>query len=78
MAETPMTPEQLLLVGDPEYILLKRYGNSLKKLSERYPEGCPEHVRAQAFGLTEEQLKEEDRRIIACLADRMGVSSGNE
>jgi len=58
---------------DPDYIPLKRYKYSLSRLLERYPEGCPEHIAAEALGLSEEEFNEEYEKIVACLRAKMGV-----
>lgn len=51
--------------SDPDYIALARYDNSLTKLLERYPDGCPDHVAAKALGLTEEEYQARYEAIVA-------------
>lgn len=46
--------ERARLRTDPDYIVLKRFANSLRRLEERYPDGgCPDHLVAEALGMTE-------------------------
>jgi hypothetical protein len=40
-----------------DFIALKRFDFSLKKLLERYPDGAPAHVIAQALMISEEDLE---------------------
>lgn len=41
-----------LLTTDPDFICLPRYGGSLKRLLERYPDGVPDHIAAEALNTT--------------------------
>lgn len=50
-----MTEKELVLT-DPDFILIKRFDNSMKKLMERYPEGVPDKIIAQALGVDERRL----------------------
>lgn len=43
---------------NPDFILLKRYNYSLKKLLERHPNGVPNEVIEQALGLTSDEVAE--------------------
>jgi hypothetical protein len=65
---------QKILEESPDFINIKRYGNSLAKLEVRYPGGCPDHIIAKALGLTEEQTETRYQQIVACLRSEMGVS----
>jgi hypothetical protein len=62
-----------LLQFDPDFITLKRFDFSVKKLQERYPEGCPDHISAQALGLTPEEFQKKYQEIIENIKDEMGV-----
>lgn len=42
---------------DPDFIAIKRFDFSLKKALERYPDGAPDKVIAQALNMSEEELK---------------------
>lgn len=53
-----------LLNTDPDFIYSKRFDFSLKKLLDRYPEGAPTKVVAQALMMTEDELQELEQAII--------------
>jgi hypothetical protein len=61
------------LERDPDFVYLKRFDYSLKKVMLRYPDGCPTRVIAQALLLTEEDVEIMHQRIISRLQDLMGV-----
>jgi hypothetical protein len=42
---------------DEDFVNIKRFNYSLKKLLERYPEGAPVSVMAQALMIPEEELE---------------------
>lgn len=54
---------------DPDYVALKRFDYSLAKTLERYPEGCPPHILANALALTEAEVEAEYQRIVAKLKE---------
>jgi hypothetical protein len=58
---------------DPDFVYMNRYHNSIKELLDRYPDGCPDHIIASAFEITEEELEERFQRLILDLKVRMGV-----
>lgn len=58
---------------DPDFVYLKRFDYSLKKVMLRYPDGCPTRVIAQALLMTEEDVELMHKRIIAKLQELMGV-----
>jgi hypothetical protein len=60
---------------DPDYVALKRFEFSLLKLIDRYPEGCPDKVIAQALLVSEEEVEELYQKAIARLRLIMGVES---
>ena len=41
MSEAEM---QQQIATDPEFVNAKRFGNSVARLEERYPDGCPTHI----------------------------------
>jgi hypothetical protein len=65
--------EKLLLETEPDYIYFKRFYNSIRNLEKRYADGCPDHVIAKAFGITEEELEVKYAEIITRLRKLMGV-----
>lgn len=58
---------------EPDYVALKRFDYSLAKLLERYPDGCPDKVIAQALLVSEEEVEELYQTAIARLRIIMGV-----
>jgi hypothetical protein len=61
------------LQEDPNYIILKRYNFSIERLLERYPDGVPDHIIAEALDLTADELNQQYAEIISCLRDKMRV-----
>jgi hypothetical protein len=59
---------------EPDFISLKRFGFSIKKLKERYPEGVPDHISAQALDLDPQEFQEQYREIVEKLKIEMGVT----
>lgn len=55
------------LEQEPDFILIKRFGFSLKKLTERYSDGAPENIIAAALGITTEEVEQKYQNIIKCL-----------
>lgn len=70
-----MTTEQAkkLLVEDPNFVAIKRYGYSLTKMLERYPDGCPHRLIAQALLITEDDVQAMYDGIVLKLRARMKV-----
>lgn len=67
-----ITPEQQRrLEQDPDYILLTRYDNSLKRLLERYPDGAPDRIIGQAIGMSELEVQEAYEAIVRKLRRMM-------
>jgi hypothetical protein len=64
---------QNMLETLPDYIAVKRYGNSITALEKRYPEGAPAHIIAQALNITEEEVEIRYQKIISVLRAQMGV-----
>lgn len=45
------------LFNDPNFICIKRFDYSLKELLNKYPDGVPHRIIAQALHLTEPELE---------------------
>lgn len=52
------------LETDPDFILIRRFDYSLKKLVERYPDGAPDRIIAQALGIEEHEVQEIYRGVV--------------
>ena len=57
----------------PDYIAIKRYGNSLTALQKRYPDNIPSHIVALALELTEEAVEQRYQEIVTDLRTQMGI-----
>ena len=57
---------------DEDFVYVKRFDYSLSKLLERYPEGCPNRVIAQALMVTEDDVDAMYNDIVAKLRGRIG------
>jgi hypothetical protein len=70
-----MTPEEIRhkLATDEDYIPLKRFDYSLKKLLERYPDGVPDRIIAQSLLVEEEQVEVLYQEIVTKLQQLMKV-----
>lgn len=62
-----------MLANDPDYILTKRFGFSLKRLLERYPDGAPDGVIAVALGISEAEVERRYQNIVGILKGRVGA-----
>jgi hypothetical protein len=63
------------LEKDPDFVNLKRFDYSVSQLLEKYPQGCPERVIAQALLITDDDVKTLDRVITRKLKRIMGVKN---
>jgi hypothetical protein len=45
------------LIDDPDFVFLRRFDYSMKKVLERYPDGLPEKLISQALMLSEEEVE---------------------
>lgn len=63
---------------EPDFINLKRFEYSLEKVLERYPEGAPPRLIAQALLMTEEEVEELYQRTVLKLRDVMKVDADAE
>ncbi len=61
------------LLEDEDHILLKRFNYSIKETLERYPDGVPEHLIAQALGLDEHEVTQQYQEVIEQLRAIMKV-----
>jgi hypothetical protein len=68
-----MSESKNRITDDPDFINCKRFDFSLKKLLERYPEGCPTRIIANALMLTEAEVEELYEGAIERLRKLMGV-----
>ena len=46
------------LKKDPDFVVAPRFGNSLQRLVERFPEGVPDDICAKALNLTVEEIEQ--------------------
>lgn len=58
---------------EPDYVNVKRFGFSLARLKERYPDECPDGVVADAMMVPEDQVQVLYEGIAAKLRGIMGV-----
>ncbi len=63
------------LESDEDYVALKRFGYSLKQTLERYPDGLPTHLIAQALKMDEEEVEDRYEAIVAQLRELMKVDT---
>lgn len=62
-----------LIDTDPDFVNLKRFDYSLEKVLEKFPDGAPTRIIAQALMITEDEVEDEYERIIAKLRTAMKV-----
>jgi hypothetical protein len=63
-----------MLATDPDFVCMKRFGFSLKRLVARYPEGAPDSVIAQALNITEAEVERRYQNIVQVLRGNVGVA----
>lgn len=69
-----MTDEQKKMVAThPDYIASKRFGYSLAKLQERYPDGCPDRIIALVLLMDEAEVEALYQKIVQKLQLQMKV-----
>lgn len=61
------------IAEDPDFVNIKRFGHSLSKLLERYPDGAPTKVIAQAMLMTEQEVEEMYLKVVAKLRTALKV-----
>lgn len=59
---------------DQDFVALKRFDYSLEALLERYPDGCPDRVIAQALLISEPEVEELYQETVLKLRSIMGVT----
>ena len=59
----------------PDFVALKRFDFSLARVCERYPDGAPDHVVAQALMVTEDEVEGLYQEIAVKMRHLMGVGS---
>jgi hypothetical protein len=71
----PLTPEEQknMLETDPDFVMLKRFKQSLAEIEARYPEGAPDHIIAGALGMREGSVQKEYDRIVDKLRKGMEI-----
>jgi hypothetical protein len=57
---------------DPDFVLLKRFGYSLKRVLERYPDIVPDDIIAQALGITAPEVEFRYLGIVRALRGKVG------
>lgn len=70
-----MTADQAkqLVEQDPDFVAVKRYGYSLAALRDRYPDGAPDHIIAQALVMTEDEVGERKLAVIQKIRAALGI-----
>lgn len=63
---------------EPDFIALKRFEYSLQKLLQRYPDGCPDRIIANALLVAEEDVEEMYSSTVMKLRKLMGVENDEE
>lgn len=74
-----MTKQELVkykIENSPDWIAIKRFNYSLNKLLERYPDGVPDRIIAQALQINEEEVEIIYQKILSKLRNKMGVNEG--
>jgi len=61
------------IAEDPDFVNVKRFDNSLKKMLERYPDGAPPKAIAQALLMTEEEVEELYQQVVLKLRAALKV-----
>lgn len=58
---------------EPDFIALKRFDYSLAKALDRYPDGLPSPLIAQALDITEAQVEEHYQNVVKKLRETLDV-----
>lgn len=61
-----------MLAKDPDFVCMKRFGFSLRRLMERYPDGAPDNVIALALNCTEVEVERRYQNIVQVLKGSVG------
>ena len=67
-----MTDQEKILT-DENYIGMKKYDFSLEKLLQRFPDGCPDHIIANALKIKENEVEINYLRIINFIKEKLNV-----
>jgi len=62
-----------LIDTDPDFVFMKRFDYSLDKLMERYPDGAPAKIIAQAMMMTEDEVEELYEAVIVKMRQALRV-----
>lgn len=62
-----------LIETDPDFVHMKRFEYSLSKLMDRYPEGAPTKIIAQALMMTEDEVEELYQAVIVKMREALKV-----
>jgi hypothetical protein len=65
--------EMARIINEMDYIHSPKYGNSLKRFMDHYPDGAPDSVICKALGITQQQLDDIYKTGILKLKEGMGV-----
>ena len=58
---------------DDDFVVARRFDNSLRKVRKRYPDGVPDRTAAQMLMVTEDELETAYQGILAKMRGQMGV-----
>ena len=61
------------LKKDPDFVIAPRFGNSLERLMERFPDGVPEDVCAKALNLLPEEVEQLYQKTVKDLRKNMAL-----
>jgi len=59
---------------DQDFVVAKRFENSLARVLKKYPDGVPDRAAAQMLQLTEDELEMKYQGILRKLRGKMGVA----
>jgi hypothetical protein len=63
------------IATEPDFVNIKRFDYSLEKVLERYPEGAPIKIIAQALHVTAQEVEETLEKVINKLRQKMKVDA---
>jgi len=65
---------KLKIKFEEDFINYPKFSNSLKKLTEKYPDGVEDEVIAKALMITKEEVKTRYEKYIKLTREALGVS----
>lgn len=71
--EKARSEARIRIQNDPDFVMARRYGNSLAILMARHPDGLSDKGIAQALMLREDEVAGLHAAIVAKMRDLMGV-----